>query len=337
MAKIGTRSPSLALLLGSLLLVTLLSLPPAGQCQMYSALSQVQEAQGGPYIGRGGRQRFVAPIKSQDGKRRTWLTIYNGYGEKPGFASARVILTQDTITTMGAAEPAGYVITDDSTFRVRSFCTKEVTGELSDNSNLVIDVDGPRGAQLAWTLSALAGPSLSPLNPSSALSGRSLILHGDNFSLNPAGNTVTFNGKSGKVIASSRTTLTVIPPESLDQGSASIVVTVNGVASNGFSMGIRGPVPILTSLYPDGGPPGEILTIYGRNFARPLQNNLVQIGPFQANVLGINNNGGLRVEIPDWGTASTGLSVSVISNGIPSRNNLTFYPYPHIFVQGSPF
>ncbi len=336
MHKFGTRRPSQWL--GCMLSICLMFVAGAraGHCQMYGAASQVQEAQGGPYVGNGGRQRFVAPIKSpSDSSRRTWLTIYNGFGNKPGFTSARVILTQGAVT--GSAEPAGYVITDDSTFRIRSYFTKEVTGELNDNSSLVIDVDGPRGAQLAWILSALEGPSLSPLNPSSTLSGRSLILHGDNFSLNPAENTVTFNGKPGKVTASTRTTLTVIPPESIDQGSASIVVTVNGMASNNLNMGIRGPIPILTSLYPDGGPPGEILTIYGRNFASPIQNNIVQIGPFRANVLGLNNSGGLRVEIPNWGTASSGLAVSVISDGVPSRNNLTFYPYPHIFVQGSPF
>lgn len=130
--------------------------------------------------------------------------------------------------------------------------------------------------------------------------------------------------------------MTVKPPDAVDSGSAAITVSVNGVASNPINMAVR-PMPILTGLYPAGGPPGETLTIYGRGFARPLQANLVTVGPFPAQVIGATDNGGIRVIIPDWGTAYQGLPVSVTSDGVPSRNSLIFYPNAHIFIEGSAF
>ena len=304
------------------------------------AYGNVKLSSGGPYVGSGsGVQRFTAQLNAgtSDSNRPTYLTIFNGYGDKPGYTFARVILSDQLIQNWsGGSEPSGLIVADQNTFRLKNTVTKDVTGRLGQGSTLVIEAEGQRGAQLSWILTAQAGPTLSPLNPSETLSGRTVILHGSNFSTEAEDNTVSFGGKKARVVSATRTTLTVIPPESVESGSASITVSVNGVASNQINMGVR-PMPVLTGLYPAGGPPGESLTIYGRGFARPLQANIVTVGPYPAQVVGATDDGGIRVIIPDWGMSYQGLPVTVTSDGVPSRNSLIFYPNAHIFIEGSAF
>ena len=298
----------------------------------------VELASGGPYISSGkGLQKFKAALPTvADRTRPTYITIYNGGGGKAGFSIARVILTNQLLENYGNSEPLGMILADRNSFQIRNTVTKDVTGELGQGAGLFIEAEGLKGAQLSWVISAQAGPTLSELNPSETLSGRTITLHGSNFSPVASDNAVTFGGKKATVVSATRTTLTVKPPESVDSGTAAITVSVNGVASNPINMAVR-PMPVLTGLYPAGGPPGETLTIYGRGFARPPQANIVTVGPFPAQVIGATDNGGIRVIIPDWGTTYQGLPVSVTSDGVPSRNSLIFYPNAHIFIEGSAF
>lgn len=298
----------------------------------------VELSSGGPYLSSGKTlQRFKAALPAvTDRNRPTYITLFNGGAGRVGFSSVRVILTNQLIESYGTAEPQGTILADRNSFQIRNTVTKDVTGELGQGSSLFIEAEGPKGAQFSWILSAQSGPTLSELNPTETLSGRNITLHGRNFSPVAADNTVTFGGKKATVVSATRTTLTVKPPDSVDSGSAAITVSVNGVTSNPINMAVR-PMPVLTGLYPAGGPPGEILTIYGRGFARPLQANIVTVGPFPAQVIGATDNGGIRVIIPDWGTAYEGLPVSVMSDGVPSRNSLIFYPNAHIFIEGSAF
>ncbi len=306
-------------------------------CNNAHAFGTVELASGGPYVGTGrGLQRFNATLPASSGNRPSYITIYNGGVGKLGFTFVRVILTNQMLQSYGATEPQGMVLADRNSFQIRNTVTKDVTGELGQGASLFIEAEGARGAQLSWVLSGPSAPTLSPLNPSETLSGRNITLHGSNFSPVPSDNTVTFGGKQATVVSATRTTLTVKPPDSVESGSAAITVSVAGMASNPINMAVR-PMPILTGLYPAGGPPGETLIVYGRGFARPLQANVVRVGPFTAQVVGATDNGGLRCIIPNWGTDYQGLPVSVYADGVPSRNSLIFYPNNHIFIEGSAF
>lgn len=294
----------------------------------------------GPFVASGkGVDKFTVPLKlgNVDPTRPIWLTFYNGFGGRPGFQWVRVLLIQpQLVETIGKGDPSGVLLADKDVFSMRNAYTVDMTGRLSDGDSLFIEAQGTKGAVFSVAVSALQAPTLSPLNPSETLSGRPIILHGTGFSTDLSENEVTFNGSPGKVTAATRTTLTVTPPAHVQSGNTTITVKVNGVSTSAIGMAVV-PTPILSSLYPDGGPPGEILNIYGTNFAPQPEQNVVQIGPYPARVLGFGDKGCLRVEIPNWQASSEGLPVSVTSGGVPSRNSLTFYPYPHIFIRGSAF
>lgn len=82
-------------------------------------------------------------------------------------------------------------------------------------------------------------PVISSLDPSSGHVSRIVTITGTGFSAVPGGNVVTFNGSSATVLSSANTTIEAMVPAGASSGP--VVVTVNGMASNGVALPLRGP------------------------------------------------------------------------------------------------
>lgn len=318
-------------LVAALLLAVLFACLPA-----YCLARQQVVSEGGPYEATGKLQKFNAAINvnAELASRPLTLTFYNGFGGRPGFTWVRVFLAPEgyITDTSSSAAPAGEILADEGTFRLRNHESLDMSNRLiTGTNNLIIEGEGAKGAVFSWVLSSPQPPKLSILNVSQIIQGREFSLAGSGFSPIASGNTVTFNGVPGQVVSSTGSILKVIPPKDVHGSSVAIKVTANGATSQTTHSVTVAPVPHLYSIYPRGGPPGETLTINGTNFSSVEAQNVVRIGPFPARVVSASS-GTITVIIPDCGTNFTYLPVSVISDGTPSDNNVTFEPYNHIIT-----
>lgn len=321
-----------ARLIAALLLAVLFACLPA-----FCLAQQVMVSEGGPYEANGSKlQKFAAAINitPELASRPLTLTFYNGFGGRPGFQWVRVFLAPEgyVTDTGSSAAPAGEILADEGTFRLRNHESLDMSNRfIVGTNNLIIEGEGAKGAVFSYVLSAPKPPKLSLLNVSQIIQGREFSLSGTGFNPIASGNTVTFNGEPGQVVSSTGSILKIIPPKDIHGTSVVIKVTANGASSETTHEVVVAPVPHLYSIFPRGGPPGETLTINGTNFSPVASQNAVSIGTFRAKVVSATN-GTITVTIPDCGTSSTYLPVSVTSDGTPSDNNVTFEPYNHIIT-----
>jgi endoglucanase len=77
-------------------------------------------------------------------------------------------------------------------------------------------------------------PTITSVNPTSALPGASVTITGTNFSTTANANTVTFGSATGTVTAASATSLTVTVPN-VAAGTVNVTVSIGGTASNAIS------------------------------------------------------------------------------------------------------
>ena len=109
-------------------------------------------------------------------------------------------------------------------------------GDLTANS-LTTEGNSLFDAAVKWATEIVTTPVISSLTPSIGLAGTQVIINGANFG-NPQGtSTVTFNGASATVSSWNHTSVIVTVPVFAPTGP--VVITVNGIASNGiiFSIG----------------------------------------------------------------------------------------------------
>jgi hypothetical protein len=109
-------------------------------------------------------------------------------------------------------------------------------------------------------------PSITSLSPTSGPAGTLVTITGTNFGATQGSSTVTFNGTSvGTVTPASNwsSSITVAVPTGATSGN--VVVTVNGLASNGASFTVT-VAPSISGLSPNSGPVGTSVTITGTNF-----------------------------------------------------------------------
>jgi hypothetical protein len=106
-------------------------------------------------------------------------------------------------------------------------------------------------------------PSLTGLSPTTGPVGTSVTITGTNFGATQGTSTVKFNGTTATPTSWSATSIVAPVPAGATTGN--VVVTVNGLASNGVSFTVTVP-PSITSLAPTSGPVGTSVTITGTNF-----------------------------------------------------------------------
>jgi hypothetical protein len=161
-------------------------------------------------------------------------------------------------------------------------------------------------------------PSISNVAPSSGAVGALITINGTNFGATQGTSTVTFNGTAATVTSWSATSIVVTVPAGATNGN--VVVTVGGVASNGVPFTISG-APSITSLTPNSGPVGTMVTIAGSNFGATQGNSTVLFkGTGVSATVNSWSNTSIVVIVP---TGATTGNVTVTVNGALS-NGVTF-------------
>jgi RHS repeat-associated protein len=116
--------------------------------------------------------------------------------------------------------------------------------------NVVVSVNSFSSAGQLFTYT----PQISGLSPNPALADSTVQIQGINFNNQQGSSTVTFNGLAATVTNWSNTAIAATVPGNVTPGP--VVVTVNGVASNGLTFSL----PSLYSLSLGYAPNGDVLT-----------------------------------------------------------------------------
>jgi len=127
--------------------------------------------------------------------------------------------------------------TSDPTFnaparRIGFFLTDLTPSGLNAQGNSLVD------AAVKWAADFVTGPVINTLTPSSGLVGTVVIIKGSNFGITQGTSLVSFNGASATLSSWSDTSVSVTVP--LFGTTGPIVITVNGVASNGLIFSVAG-------------------------------------------------------------------------------------------------
>ncbi|MBZ0186958.1 MAG: IPT/TIG domain-containing protein, partial [Candidatus Obscuribacterales bacterium] len=219
----------------------------------YANYAQVEDiATGGPYRANNRLiQRFSGKfsLSQTDVKRHMVLVLHNGFSDSPGYTWLRIFLCGDIDTSsLGAhEEPIGDLLLDENPVQ-RHVIRIDLTDLVSSGTNtIVIEGKGQKDALLTWSLEGAVEPQIAQLNPRKTRGGARLTLYGSGFSTDPDENQATFNGKPGKVVASSRSTMTIEVPNTLKEGQADLEITTNGLKSAPYLINVE-PLPEVFSI-----------------------------------------------------------------------------------------
>ena len=124
---------------------------------------------------------------------------------------------------------------------------------------VVVTVDGTPSDGAAFSVT----PAIGSLSPIAGPEGAAVEITGTSFGAVQGSSTVTFNGTPATATEWSATSITVTVPEGAETGN--VVVTVNGVASNGVSFTV-GSNPMVISLKPAVAQVETTVVIGGANF-----------------------------------------------------------------------
>lgn len=134
-----------------------------------------------------------------------------------------------------------------------------VVPTLATTGNVVATVGRNASNAIAFTVT----PTITLLSPSTGPVGTSVVITGTTFSAAP---TVTFNGTSATVTSYTATSISTSVPSGATYGY--VIVTISGHASNGLLFVLTSPpsTPIISTVAPNSGAVGTIVTITGSNF-----------------------------------------------------------------------
>lgn len=207
-----------------------------------------------------------------------------------------------------------------SAFTNGLYLSWNVSGNVTINVNHVSGIN----AVVSGIFFGVAAPSISNLSPSSGPVGSAVTITGRNFGAAQGTSTVSFNGTAATPSSWSSTSLTVPVPTGATTGP--LVVTVNGVASNGLTFTVL-PIPNITSLAPTSGFVGSSVTITGTNFGATQASSTVT---FNGTVATPTTWSDASVSAPVPTGAITG-PVMISNNGVGSNGVVfTVLTAPHI-------
>jgi RHS repeat-associated protein len=167
-------------------------------------------------------------------------------------------------------------------------------------------------------------PSVTSLTPTSAVAGVSVTIKGTNFGATQGTSTVVFNGTTASPTSWANTSIKVPVPAAATTGN--VVVTVNGVASNGVSFTVL-LTPSITSLSPSSGPVGAVVTISGKNFGATQGTSTVVFDKTTATPTAWSST---SIQVPVPTGAATGNVVVTVSGVASSGVSFTVLPTPSI-------
>lgn len=162
------------------------------------------------------------------------------------------------------------------------------------------------------------GIVITSFEPTIAKVRDTIIIYGENFK--PVNtNTVIFSdNRIARVVDWSTTKLKVLVPDSgVVNGPISVRVGIDEIVVSKQSFTIDDSQPVIISITPDHGLPGNMVTIIGANFAKEKQDNKVFFGEVEATVVKQEGRE-LEVEIPQF-VADGEVDVMVKCNGVVSE------------------
>jgi len=146
-------------------------------------------------------------------------------------------------TNFGASQGTSTVTFNGVAASVSSWSSTSITAIVPTGTatgNVVVTVNGVASSGVQFNV--LGTPAITSLSSTSGLVGSSVTISGTNFGASQGTSTVTFNGTPATSITSwSSTSITAVVPTGATTGN--VVVTVNGLASNGeaFTVQPSGP------------------------------------------------------------------------------------------------
>lgn len=191
-----------------------------------------------------------------------------------------------------------------------------VEAQVINASDTLLVVEVPVGSGLGAVKVTVDGSeSLGPdflymdinrVKPVSGGAGTRVVIGGEGFLAEAAGNVVTFNGIRAAVLEASPDRLVVVAPADVDSGP--VVVTVEGEPVVGPAFAVV-PFPVITTVSPLSGPPGTEMTITGSQFSPEEGETHVYINHVEIPVLSVTEHE-IRLAIPG-GTGSGQVVVEV--------------------------
>lgn len=173
--------------------------------------------------------------------------------------------TQGTVTFAGTAAA---ITSWSATSIVAQVPTGATTG------NVVVTAGGLTSNGSPFTVTTPT-PAITSLSPTSGAPGAAVTITGTNFGTLQGSSTVTFNGSVAAVSVWSATSIIVYVPAGV--GNGNVVVTVGGVASNGSPFTVTA-TPAISSVSPESGAAGTVVTIVGTGFGDVAGSGRVWLG-----------------------------------------------------------
>lgn len=163
-------------------------------------------------------------------------------------------------------------------------------------------------------------PEITNFMPAFGPVGAEVTITGNNFSINPGDNAVTFNDVVATVAAAGETSLTVLVPNGAVTGR--IGITVNGLSTTS-AIDFVVP-PIIENFLPASGVIGSSVEIVGSGFSEVVTENTVMFNGVVASVLSATANS-LTVTVPEL--ASSGkITITVNDQTVLSPEDYVVLP-----------
>jgi RHS repeat-associated protein len=182
-------------------------------------------------------------------------------------------------------------------------------------------------------------PAIASVVQAAGSAGTPVVINGTYFGTSQGSSTVTFNGVAATPSNWTDTQVSVPVPSGATSGP--VVVTVNGVASNGFVFTALA-TPTITGISPTSGAAGTVVTITGTNLGDSADSVQVAFNSSYVTAT-VQSETSLTAVVPTNAPLGS-VSVSVDSNGDASNGlNFTVIPtpsisdvYPNSGVSGTP-
>jgi len=158
------------------------------------------------------------------------------------------------------AEPNTKLIAEDQIQAIAGITSASATLGATDHWGAALAAFRPGNA-------GLTGPTIAAVSPTFGIAGTSVTINGTSFGSSQGTSTVSFNGTAAT--PSSWSATTIVAPVPAGASTGIVVVTVEGVASNGLTFTVTVPPPTIASLNPSSAVAGNgafTLTVNGTNF-----------------------------------------------------------------------
>lgn len=245
-----------------------------------AASNIIKVAESKPYVSKGDTiQKFVDYINLKPGQEKLPLTLtFNNLN----FQSASCTV-------------AGYPVLNRQKL-TNGPLVINMTGNLgSGSSQILINAIGPKDSTLSWVITT-PKPTVKAVKPAEVGPGDTVTISGTNFCPTAQYNVVSFPKKKAEVTGATAEALQVTVPDGLEGGKQKIDVVVIGQKAGSVEVTIKAQ-PELSSVSLSSAPPGQEITLTGKNFSKTLSENKVTIGGASADVIS-GDTTSLTVTIP---------------------------------------